>query len=334
MTAAGKMPPAKVLVIGAGVAGLSAIATAKSLGAIVRGFDTRPAALEQIAAVGAEPLTVNIKEDGSGSGGYAKQMSKEFIDAQMKLMLKQAAECDIIITTALIPGQPAPKLILKEAVEAMRPGSVIIDLASQNGGNCEYTIPNEINVVNGVKIVGYTDFPSRMANQSSSLYANNISKLLLSMVTKDNKYLINMEDEVVRGSIVTYKNQMLWPNPNPPVLDAPKKKVKKAAKEIVEPESKWTTTMRTACTMGLGLSSVVGMGILCPTPEFLAMSTTFALAVVAGYQCVWGVSPALHTPLMSVTNAISGITAIGGMCLLGGGYIPHTIPQTLAAASV
>jgi len=261
-------------------------------------------------------------------------MSKEFIEAEMALFKKQAAECDIIITTALIPGQPAPKLILKEAVDVMKPGSVIIDLASQNGGNCEYTIPGEINVVNGVKVVGYTDFPSRMANQSSSLYANNISKLVLSMVTKDKKYLINMEDEVVRGSIVTYKNQMLWPNPNPPMLDAAKKPKAKAVKEVVIPEDKWVTTMRTAGTMSIGLGSIVGLGVMCPTPQFLAMTTTFALAVVAGYQCVWGVSPALHTPLMSVTNAISGITAIGGLCLLGGGYLPHTIPQTLAAASV
>jgi len=261
-------------------------------------------------------------------------MSKEFIEAEMALFKKQAAECDIIITTALIPGQPAPKLILKEAVDVMKPGSVIIDLASQNGGNCEYTIPGEINVVNGVKVVGYTDFPSRMANQSSSLYANNISKLVLSMVTKDKKYLINMEDEVVRGSIVTYKNQMLWPNPNPPMLDAAKKPKAKAVKEVVIPEDKWVTTMRTAGTISIGLGSIVGLGVMCPTPQFLAMTTTFALAVVAGYQCVWGVSPALHTPLMSVTNAISGITAIGGLCLLGGGYLPHTIPQTLAAASV
>jgi len=261
-------------------------------------------------------------------------MSKEFIEAEMALFKKQAAECDIIITTALIPGQPAPKLILKEAVDVMKPGSVIIDLASQNGGNCEYTIPGQINVVNGVKVVGYTDFPSRMANQSSSLYANNISKLVLSMVTKDKKYLINMEDEVVRGSIVTYKNQMLWPNPNPPMLDAAKKPKAKAVKEVVIPEDKWVTTMRTAGTMSIGLGSIVGLGVMCPTPQFLAMTTTFALAVVAGYQCVWGVSPALHTPLMSVTNAISGITAIGGLCLLGGGYLPHTIPQTLAAASV
>jgi len=143
-----------------------------------------------------------------------------------------------------------------------------------------------------------------------------------------------MEDEVVRGSIVTYKNQMLWPNPNPPMLDAAKKPKAKAVKEVVIPEDKWVTTMRTAGTMSIGLGSIVGLGVMCPTPQFLAMTTTFALAVVAGYQCVWGVSPALHTPLMSVTNAISGITAIGGLCLLGGGYLPHTIPQTLAAASV
>lgn len=335
MTAAGKTPPAKVLVIGAGVAGLSAIVTAKSLGAIVRGFDTRPAALEQIAAAGAEPLTVTVVEDGSGSGGYAKEMSPEFIAAEMALFKKQAAECDIIITTALIPGRPAPKLILREAVDVMRPGSVIIDLAAQNGGNCEYTVPNEVNIVNGVKVVGYTDFPSRMANQSSNLYANNISKLLASMVTKDNKFHVDMTDEVVRGSVVTWNGQMCWPNPNPPMLDAkPGKKTVTKVETKAEPIPMWNQTMRTALSITGALTSIVGLGVLCPTPEFLAMSTTFTLAVVAGYQSVWGVSPALHTPLMSVTNAISGITAIGGLCMLGGGIMPHTIPQTLAAASV
>lgn len=178
ITAAGRLPPAKVMVIGAGVAGLSAIATAKSLGAIVRGFDTREAAKEQIKSLGGEPLEVKFKESGEGSGGYAKEMSKEFYDAEMELFARQAKEVDIIITTALIPGKPAPKLILERHVHLMKPGSVIVDLAAETGGNCELTVPGTINTVNGVKIIGYTDFPSRLGGQASALYANNISKLL------------------------------------------------------------------------------------------------------------------------------------------------------------
>jgi NAD(P) transhydrogenase len=192
ITAAGRLPPAKVLVIGGGVAGLSSIATAKSLGAIVRGFDTRPAVKEQVKSLGAEFLEVKIEEDGSAAGGYLKEMSKEFIEAEMKLFMKQAKDVDIIVTTALIPNKPAPKLILKEHVEAMRPGSVIMDLASEAGGNCVLTVPNEIVVHNGVKIVGYTDLPSRLPGQASALYANNISKLLQQIMVKDGMTTANL----------------------------------------------------------------------------------------------------------------------------------------------
>ncbi|KAK0369570.1 NAD(P) transhydrogenase beta subunit, partial [Colletotrichum limetticola] len=213
VTAAGKIPPCKVLVIGAGVAGLSAIATARRLGAIVRGFDTRPAAREQVQSLGAEFIEVDIKEDGSGAGGYAKEMSKEFIEAEMKLFYEQAREVDIIVTTALIPGKPAPKLITKSMLEAMKPGSVVVDLAAEAGGNCEKTKPGELYVYKDVKIIGYTDLPSRLPTQSSTLYSNNVTKFLLSMAPKDKEFGIDLADEVVRGAVVTLKGDVLPPPP-------------------------------------------------------------------------------------------------------------------------
>lgn len=282
ITAAGRLPPAKVLVIGGGVAGLSSIATARSLGAIVRGFDTRPAVKEQVKSLGAEFLEVSIKEDGSGTGGYSKEMSPEFIAAEMKLFAKQAKEVDIIVTTALIPNKPAPKLILKEHVEAMKPGSVIMDLASEAGGNCELTKPGEIYVHNGVKIVGYTDLPSRLAGQSSALYANNISKLMKEILVVEDKTSAHLEDDVARGAVITHKGEMLYPNPNPPMLDA----AKKAAPKEVKPEGpkdRYAETMKTAAIMSASLASIVGLGVMCPTPEFLTMLSTFSLAVIAGY---------------------------------------------------
>jgi len=336
MTAAGRLPPAKVLVIGGGVAGLSAIATAKSLGAIVRGFDTRPAVKEQVQSLGADFLEVKIKESGAGAGGYAKEMSKEFIEAEMKLFAQQAKEVDIIITTALIPGKPAPKLILKECVELMKPGSVIVDLAAEAGGNCEFTVKDQMVEHKGVKIIGYTDLPSRMSGQSSSLYSNNISKLVQSM-TKGKQFTVDLTDEVVRGAIVTHKGDMLWPNPNPPMLDASKGSSEKKVAKHKHEETKvspFQKTLKSALSIATGLASLLGLGILCPDPAFLAMTSTFSLAVVAGYLCVWGVTPALHTPLMSITNAISGITAVGGLLILGGGYLPSTISQLMAASAV
>jgi len=342
MTAAGRLPPAKVLVIGGGVAGLSAIATAKSLGAIVRGFDTRPAVKEQIESLGADFLEVKIKESGAGTGGYAKEMSPEFIEAEMKLFAQQAKEVDIIITTALIPGKPAPKLIIKECVELMKPGSVIVDLAAEAGGNCELTVKDQMIEHNGVKIIGYTDLPSRMSGQSSSLYSNNISKLIQSMTTKDNKFTVDLKDEVVRGAIVTHKGEMLWPNPNPPMLDASKgtssstshsSKLSKKQQEEAK-STPFQKTLKSALTIATGLASLLGLGVLCPDPAFLAMTSTLSLAVVGGYLCVWGVTPALHTPLMSITNAISGITAVGGLLILGGGFLPSTFSQAMAASAV
>lgn len=209
VTAAGKIPPCKILVIGAGVAGLSAIATARRMGAIVRGFDTRPAVREQVQSLGAEFVEVDIEEDGSGTGGYAKEMSKEFIEAEMKLFLEQCREVDIVITTALIPGRPAPKLITEEMIEAMKPGSVIVDLAAEAGGNCVKTVPGKRVEHKGVTIIGYTDLPSRLPTQSSTLYSNNITKFLLSMAPEEKHFGIDLKDEVVRGSIVTYHGQLI-----------------------------------------------------------------------------------------------------------------------------
>ena len=337
MTAAGKLPPAKILVIGAGVAGLSATATAKSLGAIVRAFDTRPAAREQVESLGAEFIEVKgVKEEGTGTGGYAKEMSKEFIEAEMKLFAAQAKEVDIIVTTAAIPGKPAPKLITREMVESMKKGSVIVDLAAENGGNCELTKKGEIIDHNGVKIIGYTDLPSRLSGQSSALYSNNISKFLLTMVNKQNQFDINLNDEVHRGSIITKNGELLWPNPNPPKLDAPKAKPAPPAKHAAAPveTNLFTKTLKSAVGMAVGLSAILGFGFAVPDPALLSMASIFSLSLIAGYFSVWGVTPALHTPLMSITNAISGITAVGGLLILGGGYFPSTFPQFLASLSV
>jgi len=334
MTAAGRLPPAKVLVIGGGVAGLSAIATAKSLGAIVRGFDTRSAVREQVESLGADFLEVKIKESGDGSGGYAKEMSPEFIEAEMKLFANQCKEVDIIITTALIPGKPAPKLISKEMIELMKPGSILVDLAAENGGNCELTKKEEIVIHNGVKVIGYTDLPSRMSGQSSSLYSNNISKFLLSMTTKEGDIEVDLKDEVVRGAIITHEGKTLWPNPNPPMLDAKKKAptVVKHKEEVVV--NQYTKTLKTALGITASIGSLLGLGIILPDPSFMVMTSTFSLSLITGYLSVWGVTPALHTPLMSITNAVSGITAVGGLLVLGGGYVPHTFPQFLASSAV
>lgn len=337
MTAAGRLPPAKVLVIGGGVAGLSAIATAKSLGAIVRAFDTRPAVKEQVQSLGADFLEIKIKESGAGAGGYAKEMSPEYIEAEMKLFAQQAKDVDIIITTALIPGKPAPKLLTQETIELMKPGSVIVDLAAEAGGNSALTVKDKIHVHNGVKIIGFTDLPSRMSGQSSSLYSNNISKLMLSMVSKDAKLNVDLADEVVRGAIVTHKGECLWPNPNPPMLDAAKTSKPKTSKKEKSDENQVTPfqkTLKTAIGITTSLASLLGLGIICPDPAFLAMTSTFSLSVIAGYLCVWGVTPALHTPLMSITNAISGITAVGGLLILGGGFLPGSFAQVMAASAV
>ncbi|GKZ26658.1 hypothetical protein AbraIFM66951_002508 [Aspergillus brasiliensis] len=329
VTAAGK-----VLVIGAGVAGLSAIASARRLGAIVRGFDTRSAAREQVQSLGAEFIEVDIQEEGSGQGGYAKEMSKEFIEAEMKLFMEQCREVDIIITTALIPGKPAPKLITKEMVAAMKPGSVIVDLAAEAGGNCEATVPGELTKFKDVTVIGYTDLPSRLPTQSSTLYSNNIIKYLLSMSPQEKSFGIDLADEVVRGSIVTHDGKIIPPAPRLILPPAPKQEIPTPAKEQAELAlSPWQKATRdvTATTAGMGTALALGKAT---GPVFMSNMLTFGLAGLVGYRAVWGVAPALHSPLMSVTNAISGMVGIGGFFIMGGGYVPSTIPEALGAVSV
>ncbi|KAL4987901.1 NAD(P) transhydrogenase beta subunit-domain-containing protein [Aspergillus falconensis] len=334
VTAAGKIPPSKVLVIGAGVAGLSAIASARRLGAIVRGFDTRPAVREQVQSLGAEFIEVDIQEDGAGQGGYAKEMSKEFIEAEMKLFMEQSREVDIIITTALIPGKPAPKLITKEMVAAMKPGSVIVDLAAEAGGNCEATIPGQLTTYNDVTVIGYTDFPSRLPTQSSTLYSNNIAKYLLSMAPQEKAFGIDLSDEVVRGSIVTLNGEILPPAPRPAAPPPPK--IEAAAPSTAKAElalTPWQKVSREVAITTTGMGTALALG-KATGPVFMSNMLTFGLAGLVGYRAVWGVAPALHSPLMSVTNAISGMVGVGGFFIMGGGYLPSTIPELFGSVSV
>merc|ERR1719330_797934 len=335
ITAAGKVPPAKVLVIGGGVAGLAAVGQAKNMGAIVRAFDVRPAVKEQVESMGAEFLEVEIEEDGSTEGGYAKEMSKEFIEAEMKLFHDQCQDVDIVITTALIPGKKAPILIKKYMVDDMKPGSVVVDLAAEAGGNIETITPGEVSVYNNVTHIGLTDLPSRLPTQASTLYANNLSKLMLSMQgTKDHFYL-DMADDVVRGSIVLNKGTVAWPA-NPPISVAaaapPKKGAAVEAKQAAEPNP-FQDGLKQALTYTTGLGTITALGVGSPNPAFTNMTTTFSLGCIVGYHTVWSVVPALHSPLMSVTNAISGITAVGGMLLMGGGYVPTNTIEGLAASA-
>lgn len=332
-TAAGKIPPSKVLVIGAGVAGLSAIATARRMGAIVRCFDTRPATREQIQSLGADFLEVNIAEDGSGAGGYGKEMSKEFIEAEMKLFMEQCRDVDIVVTTAQIPGKPAPKLITKEMVEAMRPGSVIVDLAAEAGGNCEMTVPGQLITHEGTTVIGYTDLPSRLPTQSSTLYSNNITKFLLSLSPKENHFGVDMSDEVVRGSIVTHHGEIVPAAPRPappPPIPAAKTAAPDATVVALTP---WQKASREVATITAGMGGVLALGKL-TGPAFMGNVFTAGLTGLIGYRSVWGVIPALHSPLMSVTNAISGMVGVGGLFVMGGGFLPETIPQSLGALSV
>jgi NAD(P) transhydrogenase subunit alpha len=318
ITAAGRIDPAKVLVIGAGVAGLSAIGAARSLGAIVRAFDPRSATKDQVASMGAEFLEVNIKEEGEGKGGYAKQMSDAFLKAEMALFAAQAMKVDIIVTTALIPGKPAPKLITQGMVESMKPGSVIVDLAAEQGGNCALTEPGKIVHHKGVAIVGYADLPSRMASMSSQLYGATIVALLEEL-TDENGLHVDLEDEVIRGAIVLHEGKMMWPPPTPPAPPEPGVPTKSTASTaIAKPahngaaqESKGVSPW-VLVFVGLVL---LGLGFIAPD-KALSHFTVFILACFVGWQVVWNVKPALHTPLMSVTNAISGIILIGGVLQL------------------
>jgi len=329
ITAAGRIDPAKVLVIGAGVAGLSAIGAARSLSAIVRAFDPRSATKDQVASMGAEFLEVDIKEEGEGKGGYAKEMSDSFLKAEMALFAAQAIEVDIIITTALIPGKPAPKLITAGMVESMKPGSVIVDLAAEQGGNCAMTQPGKVVHHKGVTIIGYTDLPSRMANMSSQLYGSTIVALLEEMKNEQGLH-IDLDDEVVRGSIILHEGKMMWPPPAPPTPAAPPEPgvPTKSAHSVAvaannasaHEESKGVSPVFLA-VVGLIL---IGIGYVAPASA-LSHFTVFMLAVFVGWQVVWNVKPALHTPLMSVTNAISGIILVGGMLQLTGTYTSLTI---------
>lgn len=328
------MPPAKVLVIGGGVAGLSAIGQAKNMGAIVRAFDVRPAVKEQVESMGAEFLTVELEEDGSTSDGYAKEMSQAFIDAEMALFHEQAKDVDIIITTALIPGMKAPILIPKYMIDDMKPGSVVVDLAAEAGGNIETTKPGEVYVYNNVTHIGLTDLPSRLPTQASTLYANNISKLLLSMAGTKDHYHLDMADDVVRGSIVLNKGVLSWPANPPIIVVAPvAKAAAAAAAKPIEPPNYFNQQLRTATLYAGGLTGLNVLGVSSPNAAFTAMSTTFGLSCLVGYHTVWNVVPALHSPLMSVTNAISGITAVGGLLLMGPGYYPTNTVEGLAASA-
>jgi NAD(P) transhydrogenase subunit alpha len=319
MTAAGKVPPAKVMVIGAGVAGLAAIGAARSLGAIVRAFDTRPAVKDQVASMGAEFLELHFEEDGTGEGGYAKVMSDEFIAAEMELFRKQAKEVDIIITTALIPGRPAPKLILTDMVESMKQGSVVVDLASEAGGNCELTRPGELFVSeNGVSIVGYTDLPSRMAPTASQLYGMNLVHFL-SDLGGAQKWNVNLADEVIRGALITHEGAVMWP---PPKVEHPvevKKVEQKAPAPVtLTPEEKAKKeATRSALVLSCMAAVLLLLGAVAPA-AFVGHLTVFVLSVFVGWQVVWNVTASLHTPLMSVTNAISGIIIVGGMLQISG----------------
>ena len=318
ITAAGKIPPAKVLVIGAGVAGLAAIGAASAMGAIVRAFDTRPEVKEQVESMGAEFLMLDFKEDGSGQGGYAKIMSEEFIAAEMQLFSEQAREVDIIITTALIPGKPAPKLIVADTARAMKVGSVIVDLAAEQGGNCELTRPGEAALIDGITVIGYTDFPSRMAAQSSLLYGNNVTHLLMDLCPeKDGQINVDMDDEVIRGMTVVKDAKITWPPPPPRVSAVPKAPPANGAESSAHLEgAPKKSTAQTLIALAAVVGLVLGLGVVAP-PSFMGHFTVFVLAIFVGWQVVWNVTPALHTPLMSVTNAISGIIVIGALLQMG-----------------
>jgi NAD(P) transhydrogenase subunit alpha len=318
ITAAGKIPPAKVFVAGAGVAGLAAIGTAANLGAIVRANDTRAEVADQVVSLGGEFVKVDYEEEGSGGGGYAKVMSEGFQQAQREMYAKQAKEADIIITTALIPGKPAPKLITAEMVQSMKPGSVIVDMAGEQGGNCELTVPGEAVVRHGVTIVGYTDLVSRLAKQSSTLYSNNLLRLTEELCkTKDGTVNVNFEDDAIRGLTVIKDGEVTWPAP-PPKLPAAPPKPKAAA--VAAPASKGhghgagepMAAKSVALVFGIGAVLFALVGLYAPA-SFLSHFTVFVLACFVGYMVVWNVTPSLHTPLMSVTNAISSIIAIGAL---------------------
>ena len=320
ITAAGKVPPAKVLIVGAGVAGLAAIGTATSLGAITLAFDVRPEVAEQIESMGAEFLMLDFEADGTGEGGYAKPASKEFIKKEMELFREQAPEIDIVITTALIPGMPAPKLWPKEMVDLMKPGSVVVDLAAEQGGNCDVTIPNKmVETKNKVKVIGYTDLPSRMSTQSSNLYSTNIRHMIDDLTPDKNGIPItNMEDDVIRGATVLHNGEITFPPPKPKITaiakqtnkETKQKTAEEIAKEKIDAEKKAGKLQVMLLTIGALITWFIG--IYAPA-EFMQHFIVFILSCFVGYQVIWNVSHSLHTPLMAVTNAISSIIIIGAL---------------------
>ena len=346
ITAAGKVPPAKVFIAGAGVAGLAAIGTAVGLGAIVRANDTRAEVADQVVSLGGEFVKVDYEEEGSGGGGYAKVMSEGFQQAQREMYAKQAREVDIIITTALIPGKPAPRLITAEMVKSMKPGSVIVDMAAERGGNCELTEPGKVVVKHGVTIVGYTDLASRMARQSSTLYATNLFRLTEELCrNKDGVIDVNMDDEAIRGLTVIKEGSITWPPPPPKVTAAPP--AAKPAAAAAAPAAKKghghgaasepMKGSKLAIMFGVAAALFWFVGANAPA-AFLAHFTVFVLACFVGYMVVWNVTPALHTPLMSVTNAISSIIAIGALVQiappLAGGAAPDSWIRWLAVGGI
>jgi NAD(P) transhydrogenase subunit alpha len=333
MTAAGRVPPAKILVIGAGVAGLAAIGAARGMGAIVRAFDTRPTVKEQVKSMGAEFIELNVVEDGEGAGGYAKEMSPAFIKAEMAMFAAQAKDVDIIITTALIPNRPAPILITEEMVKSMKNGSVIVDLAAENGGNCALTEPGQVVERHGVHILGYTDLPSRLAPTASLLFGNNLTHLLADLGGASHFHL-DLADEVVRGALVVRNGEVIWPPPARPPIALPPKPLVLAPKAV--PAAPVATAKPFSGVGGwifsmVAAAALIGLGLVAP-PAFLSHLTVFALACIVGWQVVWNVTPALHTPLMSVTNAISGIIVIGGMLQVSGP--PTSTIVILGAAAI
>jgi NAD(P) transhydrogenase subunit alpha len=313
ITAAGKVPPAKVFIIGAGVG------AATGLGAIVRANDTRPEVADQVKSMGGEFVGVDYEEEGTGVGGYAKVMSEGFQKAQREVFAKQAKEVDIIITTALIPGKPAPRLITEDMVKSMKQGSVIVDMAAEQGGNCECTVPGEVVVRHGVTIIGYKDLPSRLAKQSSTLYATNLLRLTEDMLkTKSiegDVVNVDMQDEVLRGTTVINKGEVTWPPPPPKLSAAPAAAKPPAMPPKPKGHGEASGPMagtKTAVVFGVGALLFILMGRYAPA-SFLGHFTVFVLACFVGYMVVWNVTPALHTPLMSVTNAVSSIIAIGAL---------------------
>jgi NAD(P) transhydrogenase subunit alpha len=329
VTAAGRVKPAQVLIIGAGVAGLAAIACARSLGAVVRAFDTRPSVREQVQSLGATFIEFDFKESGEGLGGYAKEMSPEYIAAEQALIAQHAKECDVIISTALVPGKPAPKLITSGAVVSMRHGSVIVDLAAEQGGNCALTEMDKVVEKFGVKIVGATDLASRMGRQSSELYGTVIFNVLSDVYDAEKGDIaLDLEDEVHRGIVVLDRGKLLWPPPTRPkprsVAPPPPPKAA-AAPPAPKPSAAGPVFLSVVC----GALFVAG---LFAQGQFLEHLTVFLLACVVGWHVIWNVTPALHTPLMSVTNAISGIILVGGILLLRTGDI--SVATVLAAVAI